>query len=288
MNHNHFETSYPPDQPKLESKKPNDSLPDLPTSSPNSTCDFYLREIERLGRLPDVKDFLMDTANRDFHQFDNPIDLDAFSEAYSEFIDRFLTDADKSALKNYSGFGYKVINQVARGHWDYDILGRQTPEALHQAQESIADLSQAIARIPSPGVDLVAHRGTNLDSFRSYGINSLSELKDLEGRFFLKEGFTSTSLSPSKSFAGQDFDDPLRRACDISVIYRIPKEAKETIGLLSSETAYNPEQSELLIDKGSLFYISSAELSPDRSSAQLEMTLIPRDLYDPAYQTSTE
>lgn len=291
MNHNQFPSRRPepqetPDtssQPEATSK-----IESLPTASPNPTCCFYLREIDRLDRMKDIKNFLNDAINRDFHEFKDPTNLDAFGAAYSEFISPALTTEDKTALKNYSGFGYRAINQVARGQWNYDLLGPQTPEQIAEAQHDIDQISSAIARVPSPSVNLISHRGTNLDSFRAYGINSLSELSKLEGQFFLEEGFTSTALSPDKSFADKDFDDPLRRACNIQVAYHIPEEAQETIALLTSELAYNPEQSELLINKGSLFHISSAEVSPDKSSATLKMTLIPRNLYDPAYQSSDE
>lgn len=284
MNHNHFPTASTPD-PELSqdpNQTPKQAIPDLPTTSPNPDYRFYLREIERLGRTTDVKNFLLDTADRDFHVFEDPIDLDAFSEAYSEFSEPFLSPEDKSALKRYTGFNYKLINQVSRGIWSYDHLGVKTPEKVAEAEQTISAISQAIDHIPSPGVDLIAYRGTNIDSFRNYGISSLSDLASLEGQFFLEAGFTSTSLSPNHSFAGKEFDDPLRRSCDINITCRIPKEARETVGLLSAETAYNPSQHELLIDKGSLFFISATEISPDRSSAHLEMTLIPRDLYDPA------
>lgn len=284
MNHSHFPTPETQNtsetQPTLKAPETTAPSADLPTTSPDRTCGFYLREIERLGRMGDVKEFLLDTADRDFHEFSDPIDLDAFGAAYAEFIDPSLTEADKTTFKNYTGFNYKLINQVSRGIWDYDTLGRKTPELAAEAEQSIEALSAAIARVPSPGVDLVAHRGTNLDSFRSYGINSLADLANLEGQFYLETGFMSTSLSPDHSFADRDFDDPLRRACDISIVCRVPKEARETVALLTSDTSYNPEQSELLIDKDSLFYISSAEVSDDQKKATLEMTLIPRDLYD--------
>lgn len=288
MNHNLFQPtnlteSEPDSNPEKSQDSPETVEFNLPATSPDQACHFYLKEIERLGRMNEIKNFLLDTAGRDFHEFSDPLDLSAFSAAYSEFIAPTITSEDKTALKNYSGFGYKVINQVARGQWNYDLLGRQTPDKLADARQAADQISDAIAHIPSPGVDLVAHRGANMDSFRAYGINSLSNLTNLEGQFFLETGFTSTSLSPDKSFVGKDFDDPLRRTCDVEITCRIPKESGETIGLLSSDLAYNPEQSELLIDRGSLFYISAAELSPDRSRAHLEMTLIPRNLYDPAY-----
>lgn len=307
MNHNLFPTSHPEnesttshpegEQPTTDHPENNPTVPqpetpeleqpeaikDLPTTSPNSTCAFYLRSIERAGRMGDVKNFLLDTADRDFHDFQDPLDLDAFSDAYSEFIDPALIYEDKTALKNYTGYNYRLINSVARDQWNYDLLGPQTPEALQTARKDIEAINQAIAATPPPEVDLLTHRGTNLDSFLGYDIHSLSDLKSLEGQFFLEEGFTSSSLSPDQSFTQKDLDDPLRRPCDIEITCRIPKESREVIGLLSDELSYNPEQYEVVISTGSLFYVSSAEVSPDAKTAQLEMTLIPRHLYDPAY-----
>lgn len=257
-----------------------EKITSLPTSSPNSHCNFYLKEIERSGHLNDIKDFLNDTEDRDFHKFENPLDRAAFEEAYDEFIKPSLSDTDKEALFRYTGYDYKRINQVARGFWDYETLGAKTPERVASAERTINDLHHAIGVSPAPEVDLVTYRGTNLDSFHGYNINSLSDLKSLEGQFFVEAGFTSTSISPDGAFTKKNLDDPLRRECNIEITCKIPKESRETIGLFSSDLSSAPKQDELLIDAGALFYVSGASISPDRSSATLEMTLVPRELYD--------
>lgn len=259
-------------------------IPELPTSSPNRTCNFYLREINRLGRMNDVRTFLGSTIDRSPRTFssDNPAELNQFCQDYSNRLKDTIDLTNQSALKDYSGFNYKTINQVSRGQRNYDLLGAQTPEKLASAQNSINQIRQAIATAPPIETDLITHRGTNLDSFQGYNINSLSELKQLQGQFFLETGFTSTSLCSDDSFANHDFDDPLRPPCNISIEYFIPKENHEVIGLLSHATSYNPEQHEILIDQDSLSYISNVEISPDKSSAKLQMTLIPREIYDPA------
>lgn len=258
------------------------TLPDLPTKSPNHTCDFYLRETARQDLMKDVKSFLESTLERQPYGFTSKSDLDQFCSAYADQLASTLSPEDRAALKNYSGLGYKTINQVARGQWNYDLLGAQTPEKLSSAEQAIDRISHAISSAPAIGADLITHRGTNLDSFQTYGISSLADLTNLKNQFFLETGFTSTSLAPDKSFTDREFDDPLRRTCDIAVEYLVPAENRETIGLLSGDTSYNPEQRELLIDKSSLSYIQDVEVSPDQASAKLKMVLIPRQIYDPA------
>lgn len=270
--------------PSTDDETSKTTLPDLPTKSPDRTCNFYLRMIESQGDMDHVKDFLESALNRDYHDFshDTAADLDQFSDIYSEQLSSALSPEDQAALKRYSGFDYKTINQVARGQWNYDLLGAKTPEKAASAEDAVEHISHAISTAPAIDADLIAHRGTNLDSFQRYGINSLSDLNGLKNQFFLETGFTSTSLTDNTSFANREFDDPLRRTCDIAIEYLLPAENRETIGLLSHDTSYNPEQREVLINKDSLSYISQVEVSPDASSAKLQMVLIPRQIYDPA------
>lgn len=263
---------------------PQVTLPDLPTKSPDRTCNFYLRLIESQGDMDKVKAFLESALSREYHDFtsDSTAELDDFCDTYSAELSAALTPEDQAALKRYSGFDYKVINQVARGQWNYDLLGAKTPEKAASAEAAISQIDHAISIAPAIDADLITHRGTNLDGFQRYGVHSLAELANLENQFFLETSFTSTSLTSDKSFADREFDDPLRRTCDIAVEYLLPAENRETIGLLSHETSYNPEQNEIVIDKGSLSYISNVEINPDQSSAKLQMVLIPRQVYDPA------
>lgn len=79
-------------------------IPELPTSSPNRTCNFYLREINRLGRMNDVRTFLGSTIDRSPRTFssDNPTELNQFCQDYSNRLKDTLDLANQSALKTLS------------------------------------------------------------------------------------------------------------------------------------------------------------------------------------------
>lgn len=259
----------------------NTTLPDLPTKSNNRLCRFYLNAIKGHGSMPNIKSFLESILDRESKPFSSETELNQFCTTYADQLSSTISHEDKSALKKYSGFNYQTINSVARGHWDYHFLGAQTPEKLASTEQSISQISHAISSAPDIEKDLVAYRGTNLDSFQGYNINSLSDLTQLQNQFFLERGFTSTSLSPDKSFVNyKSGDNPLRRTCDISIEYLLPAHNHETIGLFSDETSYSPGQREILINKNSLSYVSSVEVDPNQTSAKLQMILVPRKVYD--------
>jgi len=261
-----------------------ETLPNLPTTSPNRTCNFYLHEITREGRMNDVKSFLESTLSREPHRFtpETEPELDQFCEAYSSQTLSALSNEDVSALKNYSGLGSEAINQIARGYWNYDILGPQTPDKVATVEDTTKHIRHAINSAPQIPSSLVTYRGTNLDNFRGYDITTIDDLSSLNGQFFLESGFTSTSLSPTSSFTQNKPKNSLHGSHNIEIEYIIPQENHETIGLLSENLSYYPDERELLIDKNSLSYISNVEISPDETSAKLQMILIPRQIYDPA------
>lgn len=255
--------------------------PPIPTTSPDKTCNQYLRAIDKFNhRMEAVQDFIKDAAARNYDSFDSESLFSEFGTKYSTKLDATLDAQTKSELKNYSGYNYRPINQVARGQWDYETSGECTPEKLAAAQQTIELISHSIASSPTINLDFTTYRGTNLDGFHGYNISSISDLNNLKGQFFLEQGFTSTSFSPDKSFAGREFDDPLRQQCNINITYRIPKESHDGIGLLSDETSYSPEQQEYLINHNSLSYISKVSTDTDNNTANLEMILIPKEIYD--------
>lgn len=257
---------------------------ELPTSSPNHTCNFYIREIKNSGRAPAVAEFLRDALAKDYQEFSaNTPEYDQFTNSYAELLDSTLDYPTKSAIHEYSGNGYKAMNQVARGFWDYEVLGKKTPEAFAHAQALNEKLHSTILSAPSPDIDFVTYRGTDLNTFRGYNANSISELKNLQNQFFLETGFCSTSLLQNQSFTNTNFDADMHKNHNIEIKYLIPKDSQECIGLLTHDLSQYPDENEFLINQDSLSYISKVEVAPDQSSAKLEMTLIPRHIYDPAY-----
>jgi len=260
------------------------TIPDsLPTTSPSRSCNFYLREINRLQRFEDIKAFLCTAAEGDYYQFNSADEFQNFQAEYTTELNNQLDSAAQSTLKQYSGFNYKIINQVSRGYWDYETLGIKTPEKVAQTKQTIAQLSQAIQSAPAINFNFVTYRGTSLSNFRDYNVNSIADLQNLQGQFFLDEGFCSTSFMPETSFAHRDqFDDPQRETCNVAIEYLIPQNCHEGVGLLSERVSYNPEQHEYLINRDNLSYVSQVNISDDGKSAQLQMMLIPREIYDHA------
>ena len=123
----------------------------IPTKSPNRTCNFYLREIERQGRMADIESFLNSALHRDYHEPASPAELSTFATEYADLIDPCLNPEDKAALKRYSGYNYRLINQVSRGQWDYDTLGQQTPEKV-TTPKKILRTSAMLSRLHPPPV----------------------------------------------------------------------------------------------------------------------------------------
>lgn len=257
---------------------------ELPTKSPNRTCNFYIRQIQNIGRMPTVESFINSALQENYQEFtaDTP-EFDQFTNSYAENLDSALDHSTKVAIHEYSGNGYKAMNQVSRGFWDYEVLGKQTPEALAHAQELNEKVHQTIISAPSPDIDFTTYRGTDLNTFRGYNVSSISDLKNLENQFFLESGFCSTSLLRDKSFTNDNYDAAIYQKRNVEIKYLIPKDSHECIGLLTHDFSQYPEENEFLINSDSFSYISKVDITPDQSSAHLEMILIPRSIYDPAY-----
>lgn len=270
------EKSQTPESPETSRITPIE----LPTTSPNSTCRSILRYIKFGKHMDDVKAFVESSQAKSYDEFPSVKNFIESNPDYVDGLKKSLTLEKQSALKRYTGFDYKLINQVARGHWDYDTLGRETPEKVASANHAIEQIEEAISTAPTPTTDFITYRGTNLDTFNGYNVNNLSDLKNLNHQFFLETGFTSTSLNPDTSFNNRNFDDPLRKACNIEIKYLIPKGYPSGICLAFNGLSWNPEQNEFLLNHYSLSYISDVKVDTTNNHASLEMTLIPSIIYD--------
>ena len=246
--------------------------------SENRACEMYVQEIKRLGNEQQTSDYIELIVSEDCREYTGADEFLKANPGYEEELNGALSEDEKEALKEYSGYNYKRINSVARGFWDYDQLGERTEEAEQRSRQAVEMINGAIDKAPDVNEDFIAYRGTNLDSFHGYGVSSLEDLKKLEGQFHLERGFMSTSVAEEGSYAGRDFDDPLRKECNISMRYRVPAGTHEGV-LLTGDLSYSGGQSEFLIRSGSLSYIEGVKLSEDGGSAVIECVLIPRQLY---------
>lgn len=253
---------------------------ELPTTSPNMSCRIFIHELMRQNAMEKIGVFLDEAEQRDYATFDSEEDLLESTREYQDAVSETLSYDEKDALKNYTGYGYKYINQFARGIWNYDFLGERTPESISKAESETQMLTRAIDKAPAIGADILTARGTNLDSFHGYNVAELADLSSLKGQFFLETGFTSTAIVHEKGFAGRDLDDPTREKCNVEILYMIPGETDDAVALLTDEVSYSPNQTEYLLQKGTLSYIKEVRVDPEHNSAQLVMMVIPRSIYE--------
>jgi len=136
-----------------------------------------------------------------------------------------LSEADRDALLDYTGFGYAEMNRALRG---------QTPmgEAL---SSRVAAVSGALARLPDkPGV-----------SFRGTALSDEQLARYTPGAHLTEPGFTSSTRDRDKVFLGNTY------------FYIQGKHGKDV-------APYSPisSESELLFDKESEFFVHFHEVDP--------------------------
>lgn len=252
---------------------------ELPTTSPDPICQFYLREIERMGKLDDVRRNINETINSELATYSSTEEFLADNPGYEEKIDATLTYTEKEAVKSYSGYRFAWINSVARGFWDYDKMGRKTPELEEEIRETTRNIISAISKAPAPEKGFVTFRGTNLDEFRDYDVREVKDLARMKGQFMLAQGFTSTALAREQSFAERKVDGLWIGSSNVEMRYHIPAGTDEVIALTSEGLSYSPQQTEVLIDHSTLNYISDVVFDRD-GHAVVDMILVPCSVYD--------
>ena len=262
-----------------------DTLGDLPTTSADYTCQSYLQILERRGKMKNIKDYLLKMITSQPKTYGSADDFEVDNPDYFEELDGALSYGEQKSLQEYSGTRFAWINSVARGIWDYDKLGRKTPELESHIKSTIQEISSAIEKAPAPKEDFVTFRGTNLDGFRKYGIHSISDLAKMEGQFMLEKGFTSTAIERGRSFADKDTGSFWIGSSNVEMHYRIPAGSHTGVALLSSGLSYSPGQTEYLVDRNSLVYLSSVTFDK-KDHAVIEAVVVPQDVYEDMGQES--
>ena len=225
--------------------------------------------------LEDINNYINKIQREKFNIFDNNSILSFFNneELYSN-----ISNQEIELIRYYTGIAYRKINAILRDNWNYETNGLLTDEKKDEYRKLSSDISSVIDRIPPLKNNIITYRGSTLSPFKRYGINSLEDLLSLNGEYYYEQAFTSTSLIREASF----FDRALEwhSKCDIEIAYLIPKDSNEGIPLLDSNTSYSKQQSEYLINKGSLSKIKDVKLSPDKTKAYITMLLIPKRIWN--------
>lgn len=262
-----------------EGLKNKDEKLELPTTSADRVCRFYLSDILRRGRMEDVKNRIDKALRTQPETYGSTEDFLSANPNYEENVDETLDYKERLAVRSYSGYRFAWINSVARGFWDYEKMGRKTPELEEEIKSTTRDIISAISKAPAPEKDFMTFRGTNLDGFQTYGIKDIKDLARMKGQFILEQGFTSTAIVREKSFAERQVQDLWIGKSNVEMRYHIPAGADNIIALTSEDLSYSPEQTEVLIDHDSLSYISDVNFDRE-GHAIVDAILIPRSIYE--------
>jgi hypothetical protein len=253
---------------------------ELPKTSPDRMTGFYLREIQRAGKGAEVENYLNQQLNNETGGYDTAEDFLAANPNYFSQIDDAVTNEQKDALRNYSSWNFAWINSVERNQWDYEKLGRQTPEKLAAIRETADKIDQAIISAPVPKESFTTVRGTDLSAFQKFNIHSLNELEQMQGQMMVESGFVSTALNRELSFVDRGNTLWIGEG-NIEMHYRIPAGYKTSIAMLREDLSLSPEQTEVLINRGMLSYVSKVELDETGTHAKMDVVIVPSELYDP-------
>ena len=245
--------------------------------SPNSTVKLF---IDMLGpeRVQELSDFSEALDAVECKTLDSDTEINQTFADYTEQALANMSQEEARSIREYSGYNYKYVNSILRGFWNYDELGQRTDDKEKRFLNTASTISGAIYKSPKLPENIRTFRGTNLSSFRGYGVQSMDDLVKLEGQLFCEKGFTSSSLKKDSSFFNRDFDDGYREKCNIEIEYLVPSGSHDGIAMLSNEFSYDNKQQEYLFDKDSLFRILSVDVKSD--SAHVKMALLPKELWN--------
>lgn len=265
----------------MESEKQSqshDERLEMRDTSKDAMTGSFLHYIKLDGKMGDVEQYLNEMVASPSEAYGSTEDFLADNPEYLAEINNRLTLEERSALKSYSGFRFPWINSVARGFWDTDKLGIKTPELEEEMKDTARKIISAIEKAPAPQKSFTTFRGTNLDSFRAYGVNDIADLASMKGQFMVEQGFTSTAIAEDQSFAKKDVGSLWIGKSNVEIQYHIPAGAENVIALASSELSYSPQQTEALINHNSLFYIKDVAI--ENEHAKIQMILIPSPVYE--------
>ena len=229
-----------------------------------------------MENVADCVNNALNTAPDSYNSFEEFLSA---NPGYEETTLQTLNADEKAALQSYSGYRFAWINSVARGFWDYEKMGRKTPELEEEIKEKTRNIISALDKAPAAEKGFVTYRGTNLDGFKTQGIGSLEDLAKLKGQFMFEQGFTSTALNRDNSFVNHEANDLWIGESNIEMRYHIPAGAKGVIALTSTELSHSTGQTEVLIDHDTLEYVSDVNYAED-GHAVLDVVMIPSSVYD--------
>lgn len=224
----------------------------------------------------DIDNYVNDVCSRDFVVMKSIDDINSLFRDSNELFLSCLSQEELINLRSYTGYNFKNINAVLRGNWTYDVNGKLDQDRIVEYQKLSNSISNILSKYNMHSFNFVTFRGTTLKSFSSYGINTLKDLKNLEGNFLYEQGFISTSLLEDSCYFNKKLET--LENYNIKIKYLIPSESSDGALINDYETSFSTNQNEFLLDKSSLSKVIDVVINED--SAILTVVLVPKMVYD--------
>ena len=232
--------------------------------------------------INNIESYIRKLSSRGFINFDSEENIKRF---FNDYMNEFLSNCNYNDIENiryYTGIAYNQVNSILRGKWDYEKNGVLTNDKKKEALSIANNISNTIHKMSCIPQDIVTYRGVNITSFRKYGITSLEELPKMVNKYYLEDGFTSTSLLRDKSFFNRDLE--WHEKCNIEIEYFIPQECSDGIPLINNSLSYSKSQNEYLLNHGSVSKIIDCQIDKENNVAYLKAIFIPERIWNRNYE----
>ena len=212
------------------------------------------------------------------YSFTRPDFTDEISKATEN-----LTEEQLLTVKGYTGLNFKKINAILRNNWNYEEHGKKTVEEEHRYREDISIIDEIISNFPQNKKPFITYRGSSINAYKKYGINTIEDLLYLKGKYLYEEGYTSTSLDENESYYNKEFNG---RINNIETVYIIPPYSNDGMPLTSNELSYSPNQAEYIIGRNALSKVIDVKI--DGLSAIITTLLIPKKIWNKMVNSDTK
>lgn len=228
--------------------------------------------------LQEIENYCFVQSKEDYVVFQNREEArSAIRPILSEYL-KSLDLQEMENLKRYTGYQFRNLNSLLRGIWDYDLNGKLTDQLKQELEILSKRIRKTILKAPILPMPLKVFRGVSLSTFSSYHISTLSELKEMEGKFFCDQAFTSTTLIREESFFYKQTE--WGEKANIEIEYLIPSQSDDGVFLMNDATSFSPNQCEFLINNFSLFRVLDVKVDEATNTAKITMILIPQKIWN--------
>lgn len=201
------------------------------------------------------------------YEYEKPTSNNEFSDSLSE--------EERMTIRSYTGYNFKRINAILRNNWNYDEHGARTPELEERYKVDIVMMDKIFKKNPNTKNAFIAYRGTDLDEFKKYGINSLEDLINLKGKLLYESAYTSTSISKESSYFNKEIFNKIK---NIEVKYIIPPNSNDGIYLGNRDLSYSTNQEEYILNKATLSKVIDVKVNGE--TAEITAILIPKKIWE--------